>query len=210
MNHTPKTEIIEDIRKEIPVYPKVAIREFVANAFIHQDFAIDGMPITIEIFSNRVTITNPGAPLNDVNRLIDLPPRSRNEVLAQTMLQLGICERRGSGIDRAIAAIEEKRLPAVKFEKSEAHTRVILFPPKELKEMSKTEKFNACYQHACLLYEDRKELNNQSLRHRLGIDKNNSYTASKIISDTFNAGLIKYADPKITSKKYATYIPYYA
>ena len=177
----PKTEIIEGIRKDVPIYPKVAIREFVANALIHQDFAISGMPITIEIFSNRLVITNPGAPLNDVNRLLDMPPRSRNEIIAQSMLLLGICERRGSGIDRAIAAIEERRLPAVKFEKSETHTKVILFPPKELKEMTKTEKIRACYQHACLLFEDRKDMNNQSLRERFGIDKNNSSVASRII-----------------------------
>ena len=206
----PKTEIIEGIRKDIPIYPKVAIREFIANTLIHQDFAIDRMPITIEIFTNRFVITNPGAPLNDVNRLLDMPPRSRNEILAQTMLLLGICERRGSGIDRAIEAIEERRLPAVKFEKSESHTRVILFPPKELKAMSKTEKIMACYQHACLLFEDRKELNNQSVRERFGINKNDSSVASRIISDTFEAGLIKLSDPEITSRKYATYIPYYA
>ncbi|WP_276203937.1 ATP-binding protein [Flavobacterium psychrophilum] len=168
------------------------------------------MPITIEIFSNRFVITNPGAPLNDLNRLLDMPPRSRNEILAQTMLLLGICERRGSGIDRAIEAIEARKLPAVKFEKSESHTKVILFPPKELKEMSKTEKIRACYQHACLLFEDRKELNNQSVRERFGIDKNSSSVASRIISDTFEARLIKLSDPEITSRKYATYIPYYA
>jgi predicted HTH transcriptional regulator len=126
------------------------------------------------------------------------------------MLLLGICERRGSGIDRAIEAIELQKLPPVKFEKSESHTRVLLFPSKTLKEMSKTEKIRACYQHTCLLYEDRKELNNQSLRERFGLDKNNSAVASRIIADTFEAGLIKFADPEITSRKYATYLPYYA
>jgi ATP-dependent DNA helicase RecG len=206
----PRTEIIEGIRKEIPVYPKVAVREFIANALIHQDFTIEGMPVTIEMFDNRLTITNPGAPLQDINRLLDLPPRSRNEKLAQAMLLLGICERRGSGIDRAIEAIELQKLPPVKFEKSESHTRVLLFPSKTLKEMSKTEKIRACYQHTCLLYEDRKELNNQSLRERFGLDKNNSAVASRIIADTFEAGLIKFADPEITSRKYATYLPYYA
>lgn len=76
--------------------------------------------------------------------------------------------------------------------------------------MSKTEKIRACYQHACLLFEDRKDLNNQSVRERFGIDKNNSSVASRIISDTFETGLIKLSDPEITSRKYATYIPYYA
>jgi len=206
----PKIEIIDKIRKSDPIYPIIAIREFLANALIHQDFAIDGMPITIEIFSNRLIITNPGAPLNDINRLIDMPPRSRNEILAQTMFLLGICERRGSGIDRAIAAIEERKLPAVKFEKNESYTKVTLSPPKGFKEMSKTEKISACYQHACLLFEDRIELNNSTVRERFGINKNDSFVASRIISDTFDKGLIKYANPEITSKKYATYIPYYA
>ena len=72
------TEHIDVKRKEIPTYPRVAIREFVANALVHQDFGITGMPVTIEIFSNRLSVTNAGAPLNDINRLIDLPPQSRN------------------------------------------------------------------------------------------------------------------------------------
>lgn len=81
---------------------------------MHQDFDICGISIAIEIFSNRIVITNPGAPLNDINRLIDLPPNSRNEKLAEHMFLLGFCERRGSGIDRAVAAIEEMHLPAAK------------------------------------------------------------------------------------------------
>ena len=101
------TEDIDVLRQDVPTYPRVAIREFVANALVHQDFSISGMPITIEIFSNRLVITNPGIPLNDINRLIDLPPYSRNEVLAQSLFLLGICERRGSGIDRAVEAIEK-------------------------------------------------------------------------------------------------------
>jgi ATP-dependent DNA helicase RecG len=65
-------ENIDVKRKDVADYPRIAIREFVANALVHQDFDICGISITIEIFSNRVVITNPGAPLNDINRLIDL------------------------------------------------------------------------------------------------------------------------------------------
>lgn len=110
MKHT-STEAIDLKREAIPTYPRVAIREFIANALVHQDFGITGMPVTIEIFSNRISITNAGAPLNDINRLIDLPPQSRNEEIAQMMFTLGICERRGSGVDRAIAATEAMFLP---------------------------------------------------------------------------------------------------
>lgn len=203
------TENIKIIREAVPTYPRIAIREFVANALVHQDFAITGMPITIEIYSNRLLITNPGAPLNDVNRLIDLPPHSRNELLAQTMFLLGICERRGSGIDRAVEAIEKMFLPAAKISKSEQHTRVALFPRKDVSDMTKREKIDACYQHACLMYEDNRSVNNQSIRERFELGKNKSSVASRIIADTLEVGLIKLADADITSKKYATYIPFY-
>ncbi len=202
-------EKIDVSREAIPIYPRVAIREFVANALVHQDFGITGMPVTIEIFSNRLSITNAGAPLNDINRLIDLPPQSRNEQLAQMMFTLGICERRGSGIDRAIAAVEKMYLPPVKFSKSEQHTRVFIFPQKSLKDMTKQEKISACYQHACLVYEDGENINNQSVRERFELTKNESSIASRILSDTMEAGLIKPADIETASKKYMTYIPYY-
>ena len=171
------TEHIDVKRKEIPTYPRVAIREFVANALVHQDFGITGMPVTIEIFSNRLSVTNAGAPLNDINRLIDLPPQSRNEQLAQMMFTLGVCERRGSGIDRAIAAVEEMFLPPVKFTKGEQHTRVFLYPQKSLKDMTKQEKISACYQHACLVYENGDRINNKSVRERFELSKNDSTVA---------------------------------
>lgn len=204
-------EIIEgSLRKNIPIYPQVAIREFVANALVHQDFSIEGMPITIEIFANRIVITNPGSPLNDVNRFIDLPPRSRNEDLAQSLLLFKICERRGSGVDRAISALEGQKLPAPKITKGESFTRVYLFGPKSLSDMTKEEKIRACYQHASLLYESGLNLNNQSVRDRFGISKNNSAIASRIIADTVEAGFIKIVDPISGSRKFVAYIPFYA
>ena len=203
-------EVIDVARNIDPTYPRVAIREFMVNALIHQDFAIDGSPITIEIFSNRLVITNPGAPLNNINRLLDLPPRSRNERLAQSMLLLNLCERRGSGVDRAIEAVEKMFLPPVKFQTLEDYTRVTLFPQKSLSEMTKKEKVMACYQHACLMFEDNVAINNQSIRDRFGLNKNQSSVASRILADAVEEKLIKPADEESVSKKFSTYVPFYA
>jgi len=150
-----------------------------------------------------------GACLNDVNRLIDLPPHSRNEGMAQLMLQLDMCERRGSGYDRAVAAIEEMLLPAYKVQSGDDYTRVSLFPMKALKDMTKEEKVIACYQHACLLYENNLNLTNQGVRERFGLDKNKSSVASRIIADTVERGLLKISDEQNTSTKYVSYIPFY-
>ena len=54
----------------------------------------------------------------------------------------------------------EMVLPAVKFTKSEEHTKVYLYPQKSLKDMTKQDKIEACYQHACLMYEDDKAIKN--------------------------------------------------
>lgn len=91
-NQLPKNERIgQAFREEQRMYPEIAIRELVANAIIHQDFNITGTGPIIEIFSDRIEITNPGVPLIDTMRFIDEPPRSRNEDLAAFMRRINIC-----------------------------------------------------------------------------------------------------------------------
>ena len=201
-------ETIGVLRKNTPIYPEVAIREFIANALVHQDFMISGISITIEIFTDRLVITNPGTPLNDIRCLIHMPPASRNNDLAQTMYELGMCERRGSGLDRAVDALEKMFLPAVRIEKSDLSTTVKLFPKKTIKEMSKQEKIDICYQHACLMYEDNKSINNQSIRNRFKLENNQTAMATRIINDTLHVGLIKPAESDM-AKKFMAYYPYY-
>ena len=200
----------KDIRREYTYqYPPRAIRELLVNAMIHQDFTILGMKTSIEIFSDRIVFTNAGAPLIDINRFIDTTPTSRNEILSNFMYLLKFCEKRGSGIDYVIEAIEKAGLPPVEFTRSEQYTKVILFPKKPLSQMTTNEKIMACYQHACLLYEQRKTINNQSVRERFSIDQRNSAIASRILNDTYEAGKIKKVDPENDSRRYATYIPHY-
>lgn len=63
-------QIGQALRKKVRMYPKIAIRELVANALIHQDFSVTGAGPMVEMFSNRMEITNPGAPLIDPLRFI--------------------------------------------------------------------------------------------------------------------------------------------
>lgn len=54
----------------------------------------------VEIFADRIEVTNPGAPLVDTNRFVDTPSWSRNEALASLMHHFGISEERGNGWDK--------------------------------------------------------------------------------------------------------------
>lgn len=95
----------------VKIYSDLAIRELVANAIVHQDFSIQGTSSMVEIFNNRIEITNPGKPLIDPLRFIDHSPVSRNEILARFMRRLNICEERGSGIDKFVSECEFYQLP---------------------------------------------------------------------------------------------------
>ncbi|NEP12862.1 MAG: transcriptional regulator, partial [Symploca sp. SIO2C1] len=108
-------QIGQALRKDLKMYPEIAIRELVANVMIHQDFSMTGVSSTIEIFSDRMEIRNPGEPLVDTRRFIDVPPQSRNEDLAAFMRRINICEERGSGIDKVVHSVEVFQLPAPEF-----------------------------------------------------------------------------------------------
>jgi predicted HTH transcriptional regulator len=75
--------------------------------------------------------------------------------------------------------------------------------------MNNEDRIRACFQHTVLNYVNNQPVNNQSVRKRFNIGKNNTSTASNIISETVKAGLIKPADPESGSKKYASYVPYW-
>ncbi|MDD4740550.1 MAG: ATP-binding protein, partial [Bacteroidales bacterium] len=106
------------------------------------------------------------------------------------MRRMNICEERGSGIDKVITQIEIYQLPAPEFIAGDNYTRVILYSPKSLRQMSKPDKIRACYQHCCLKYVSGEYMSNQSLRERFDIDKKNYPIVSRIIKETSDTGLI--------------------
>jgi ATP-dependent DNA helicase RecG len=207
----PTNEVIDSaLRKEVKMYPKLAIRELVANAIIHQDFRERGTGPMIELYSDRIEITNPGKPLINTLRFVDHNPQSRNERLAHFMRRLNICEERGSGIDKVLFECEFFQLPAPKFIEGENYTRVILYSHKTLRQMDKEDKIRATYLHSCLKIVSGENMTNQTLRERFGIDEKNYSMASRIISETIKSGLIKDYDPDSSSKKHAKYVPFWA
>lgn len=206
----PRNEVVgKALRKDVPMYPEPAIRELIANALIHQDFSVTGSGPMVEIFADRMEITNPGLPLVKTERFLDTPPRSRNEALASMMRRAGICEERGSGVDKVVFQTEYYQLPAPIFETPEGSTRAVLFAHKVLNAMDRNDRVRACYLHACLRYVERDPMTNSSLRERFGIEEQNSAIASRIIRDSIEDEQIKPYDPA-QGKKYAKYLPFWA
>ncbi len=210
MSQLPQSEVVEKaLRKQVKLVPEITIRELVANALIHQDFSIGGMSVMIEIYSDRVEISNPGDPVVPVERFID-GYQSRNERLADLMRRFAICEEKSSGIDKVIQAIEAFQLPAPDFHPAFRRTEVVLFGPKPFDDMDRDTRVRACYQHCALQWVMRRPMTNQSLRERFHLPKRKSAVVSQIIAVAIEFGVIK-PDEKIgASRKYARYLPFWA
>jgi len=210
MGQLPQNEVIEDaLRKEVKLVPEVVVRELVANALIHQDFMIGGASVMVEVYSNRVEISNPGEPVVPVERFID-GYQSRNERLADLMRRMGICEEKSSGIDRVVRAAEGYQLPAPDFRSGFRRTVVIIYGPKPIEEMDREDRIRACYQHCALKWVISERMTNQSLRDRFHLPENKSAIISQIIAATIEAGMIKPDEKVGGSRKYARYLPFWA
>ncbi len=201
--------IVQSLRRSMPMFPDIAVRELVANALIHQDFLVRGAGPMVELFTDRIEITNPGEPLVDTDRFVDSPPRSRNEALAALMRRFRICEERGSGIDKVVAQVEAFQLPAPLFEATGSSTRVTMFAPKSLSDMDKGERVRACYLHACLRYVTAQPTNNTSIRERFGISAKRPDKASRLLAEALDAGQIVIRDPA-AGTRIRTYLPHWA
>ena len=190
-------------------YPPETIREIIVNSLIHQDLNELGGP-TIEVYSDRIEFVNPGKSLVSPLRMIDEPPRSRNERLADMMYRLGMCERRGSGLDRAVFELEMAGLPAPKIETASSSTKVIIYGKRELSSMRTAEKVNSCYNHAVIQKcVNQVPITNSSVRKRFGLKDSQASLATKIISETIKKGMIKLHDPESKSKKHVKYVPFW-
>ncbi|MCY3687412.1 MAG: transcriptional regulator [Gammaproteobacteria bacterium] len=206
----PTKEVIGRIfRETVSMYSIPAVRELVANMLVHQDLAMTGCGPMVEIYSNRVEITNPGESLVKLNRLVDVRPQTRNKAMAAIMRRAGICEELGSGIRNAILAIESAQLPPPRFETLPDFMRVTIYARQDFKDMSRTDRLRAVYQHACLRYVLGEKTSNVSLRQRFGISSRSTTTVSRLLNEALKAEMIVAEKPDASTRS-RNYLPNWA
>jgi ATP-dependent DNA helicase RecG len=105
--------------EEIPDYPEVALREAIINAVCHRDYFDKRSLVMVEVFENRVEISNPGG-LPTGLKPEDFGTKSvaRNPLIASLLHRIDYIERMGTGISRIRGAVEEHGGCTVEF----AHT----------------------------------------------------------------------------------------
>lgn len=96
-------------RIELPEYPETALREAIVNALAHRDYEDPSQHVVVEVFFDRIVVTNPGLPVGhpSLKRLEkgEARSRSRNPLLSQGLVFLKLMEERGTGIRRMRAAM---------------------------------------------------------------------------------------------------------
>lgn len=208
----PHSEVIQQsLRQNVTVYPEIALRELIANALIHQDFTVTGAGPTVEIYDDRIEITNPGTllPGKKPDRLIGTTPESRNEKLASSFRRYRICEERGTGFQKIVSAIEIFGLPPLKFMPQENAFKVAIGAPRKFADMSNAERIEACYQHAVLQWISSQTLTNTTLRKRFQLHDKHRNQITNLIGDAVAQGRIKRKDEG-AGNKFAEYLPYWA
>lgn len=98
------------IREDRGLLPEAAIREALVNAVVHRDYAITGSSVLLEVYSRHVDVTSPGTLPNHMtveSVRAGAHPRSRNESMANYMLEKGFMEKRGRGWPVMRAAMRE-------------------------------------------------------------------------------------------------------
>ena len=115
----------EGVRKEIWEIPLVVFREALVNALAHRDYYERGATITIEVFDDRVEISNPGGLLLSVAQDFGRKSQSRNPIIFDLFMRMHLVEKIASGIPRMCDAMKEAGLPSPEFHTENIFTVIL-------------------------------------------------------------------------------------
>ena len=108
---------IENLRREeIPEIPDIALREAIVNAVCHRDYFEKGVSVVIEVFDDRVEISNPGGLPSGLNaKEFGTKSVVRNPVIASLLNRANYIEQIGTGINRIKNSVKEHGQGSVEF-----------------------------------------------------------------------------------------------
>lgn len=116
-------------RKEILEIPEITLKESVINALSHRDYYAQGAIIHVEIFDNRLEITNPGGLVPQIKEYeFGRKSFSRNSLIFDLFQRMDLVEKVGTGIPRMNEAMKNAGLFEPEYS-TEGFFTVKLFRP---------------------------------------------------------------------------------
>ncbi len=197
------------IFKEAIIYPEDACREAMINAVAHRDYSIEGEPIEITVFDDRMEIRNPGRLLSSVSveQLLELERshESRNVFTARVLRELGYMREMGEGMKRIFASMRRSDLVDPKLQNERKHFIVTLyhrsiFSPKDIQWLDGFCDFDLTKdeQRVMLLGRDGRLLSTSEIMETVGYVDTEEFRA--LFEDLRRKGLI-YTVPTTQSQK---------
>ena len=125
-------ELIPKTARRIDVLeiPEKALREALINAVIHTNYLEEGTSVTVEVYDDRVEISNfGGLPARLKKDQFGKKSVRRNPLVADLMARAGYIERMGTGIKKMRDLVKAEGLPPIKFEFDNFTTVTFYRPP---------------------------------------------------------------------------------
>lgn len=101
-------------RVDDPLYPVLALREALANAFCHRDYSIGGGSVAVAIYDNRLEVTSSGSLHFGLTPDALLEPHESlpwNPLIARVLYRRGVIEQWGRGTLKIVELLEQAGLP---------------------------------------------------------------------------------------------------
>ncbi len=176
-------------RVDKPEYPIRAIREAVLNALVHRDYSThtENTPICIEMYRDRIEITNPGGLYGKltIDALGKVRPETRNPALANVLELLKVTENRYSGIPTMRTETMKAGLPAPVFSVHHGEFKVVM----KNGIFSSSNSLEDALLDYCVIPRTRGEI-------VAFVGKSSNYVAAKIIAPLVEAGRLALTLPE--------------
>lgn len=101
-------------RVDDPLYPLLALREALANAFCHRDYSLGGGSVAVAIYDDRLEVTSSGRLHFGLTPDALLAPHESlpwNPLIARVMYRRGLIEQWGRGTLKIVELLEQAGLP---------------------------------------------------------------------------------------------------
>ena len=116
-------------RKEIWEIPETVFKEAIINSLSHRDYYDKGAVINIEVFDDRVEISNPGGLVSAIPEAeFGKRSHSRNPLIFGLFARMHLVEQVGSGVGRIKELMKEVGLPEPVFLKEGIFTVILQRP----------------------------------------------------------------------------------
>lgn len=106
-------------RVDDPLYPPLALREALANAFCHRDYSIGGGSVAVAIYDDRLEVTSSGTLHFGLTPAALLEPHESlpwNPLIARVLYRCGVIESWGRGTLKIVRLAEDAGLPRPQIE----------------------------------------------------------------------------------------------